>query len=193
MKVAAIFFILLLTIWGINDMIDTYINQKKNVESLIKEDNIANKVKIPNGLEREYQAILAGESPFSTPVFTDKSASAETSLLVIDKKNSTLINLSEDLKKQHQTIKSKIKNYFIKDDNLFVDLLLYNNDKSNISGKVNIKCSLFDINNKESDIFYWSTDISVKSKEAILLKEINFGYAIQKENKNIWCYVEKLI
>lgn len=196
MRIAAIIILLFLTILGVKDMIDTYTNQKKNIESLIEEDNIAKKVKIPNGLEKEYQAILAGESPFFVKPTINGAPSDMSTTPVVDtkvSKSSTQKTLPEDLKQQHSSLKSKIRNYFIKDDNLFVDLLIYNNNKVDLSGKVSIKCSFFDINNKESDLFYWSTDISIQSKKTVLLKEINFGYAILNENKNIWCYVEKLI
>lgn len=182
-----------------------YFNYYNNKEDIIEKEDfnkktLQEKIKVPEGLEREYAMIFRGESPFNlkneTNELKEDFTKNETKIDFSNVKdiptpdNIDLSNKKSIQKTQHEYIKSNIKQYSIKNDSLIIDILLFNNTASNIAGFGRIKCTAYDNNLNPVDQFKWSGNLSIKSKKAILLKDTNFGYAAMNNVSQIWCYVD---
>lgn len=191
-----------------------YFNYYNNKEDIMEKETFKNKtleekIKVPEGLEREYAMIFRGESPFnlknesneendkiSSDLKKDISINKETKIDFSNEndiptpQNINTTNKKTLVKNQHDYIKTNIKEYSIINDNLIVDILLYNNTETNISGFGRIKCTAYNSELKPVDQFKWSGNFSLKPKKAILLKNTNFGYAGMNTISEIWCYVD---
>ncbi len=188
-----------------------YYNNKEEIKE--KDDShkpLEARIKVPEGLEREYAMILKGESPFNlknedtsnrtTSNDIEKSINKEEKINFKDQKDIPMpedTNEKKDMsnkkginKIQHEYIKTNIKDYGIRNDSLMVDILLFNNTESNISGFGRITCTAYDNTFKPVDQFKWSGNIAIKAKKAILLKDTNFGYAGLNSIAEVWCYVD---
>ncbi len=191
-----------------------YFNYYNNKEDIMEKETFKNKtleekIKVPEGLEREYAMIFRGESPFNLKNESNENNDLTSKELkeniVVNKETKIDFSNEKDIptpdninttnkkvivKNQHEYIKSNIKKYSILNDNLIVDILLFNNTESNISGFGRIKCTAYNNELKPVDQFKWSGNFSLKSKKAILLKDTNFGYAGMNTISEIWCYID---
>lgn len=200
-----VFFIV--SIFSILGFFNYYNNKEDIMEKDTSKKSLEERIKVPEGLEREYAMIFRGESPFNLknednqnkdPNIKEKVVHNEEKIDFKNEKdipmpelaNKDLSNKKTINKIQHDYIKTNIKDYGIKNDNLVVDILLFNNTESNISGFGRITCTAYDINLKPVDQFKWSGNMSLKAKKAILLKDTNFGYAGLNNISEIWCYVD---
>jgi len=136
-------------------------------------------VKVPTGKSEIYKKIITEEQN------KKKSYDERNLKRAITKENKKQENnvISKD------TLVIKIDTFFIQNDNLIADMYLYNNSKDNMKyNAIVIDCVGFE-DGKAVDRFSWKSEINLKPKEVILVKNINLGYATARSISKIRCKI----
>lgn len=204
MRMILLVIFIIVGIYSILTTFEFITSEKEEMEKIVGAQSLKEKIKIPNGLEKEYALILEGKNPF-------ESLEKYNSLSENEHKPTTTVSQMKDLLKedkkiekseiqpknkinkvQHRYVKAKIKSYKVQNENLLVDLYLKNTRKSNIKGFVKLQCNTYNKDNVKMDIFSWTGNLSINANKVILLKESNFGYAALTDLSKVWCHVTKI-
>jgi hypothetical protein len=171
MKIILFVILMVSGMYSLVGLLDIGEEENKKFEELKKKKTFAEKIIVPKGMEKEYKLIMQGKNP------------------LVEEKINKEEKTNKIEKTQHIYLKTKIKNLGIINDHLISNIIIYNNSKNLKKGFVKIICKGYN-NGSETDIYQWKGNINIKSKKAILLKDMDFGYASLNKVDNYWCYVD---
>lgn len=213
MRMILLIIFIIVSIYSILGMIDIYhTTPDKEAFAEYKNKTLEEKIKVPEGLEKEYKMILAGKSPINLGdlpenITEEEMKKALSSNEKIDFNDNSSIPMPDDIepkksvsvekikvskinKIQHEYLKTNVKSFAIKNENLIANILVFNNTEGDIAGFSKIQCTAYDAYNRPVDQFKWTGNLEIKAKKAILLKNTNMGYASLVNTNDIWCFVD---
>jgi len=193
MKIILLVILLISGMYSFIGLLDIGVDQNKKYKEIKKKKTFEEKILIPKGMEKEYALVYKGKNPFIKKEKEEILKKEAKQNLKKEKKEikSNKQNAKKTYKidkKQHIFLKTKIKNIGIVNDNLIVDLLIFNNSDKIRNGFVNVTCKSY-FKGQENDIYQWKGSIKIKPKKAILLKEMDFGYSSFNKIDDYWCFV----
>lgn len=209
---------LLVSAASIFGWLDIGFDSFSEASNIIEQKELKDKIKVPEGMEKEYQAVLAHTvevqkekitaTQQTTPTQNKTQISnAEAKQQAKDflaapsaqKENNKAITQIDQPKKQNiisnpklneKKFLTKTTSLFVKNDNLIVSLKIHNASLSDFNGILTLTCTAKNTQNKPIDVFTWSGKLNIPSKKTILLQEANFGYINISEEVTLHCEVD---
>lgn len=200
---------LLVSAASIFGWLDIGFDSFSEASNILEQKELKDKIKVPAGMEKEYEAVLARnvevkkEQDIKNPSqavatnknqINEKEAKQQAQDFLNPNKNTDASNseikTKTQIQKIDQKLMTKVVSLFVKNDNLIVSMKIHNPKEIDFNDIVTITCTAKNNQNKPVDVFSWSGKLSIPSKKTILLQEANFGYINISEEVNISCKIE---
>ena len=200
---------LLVSAASIFGWLDIGFDSFSEASNILEQKELKDKIKVPAGMEKEYEAVLARnvevkkEQDIKNPSqavatnknqISEKEAKQQAQDFLNPNKNTDASNseikTKTQIQKIDQKLMTKVVSLFVKNDNLIVSMKIHNPKEIDFNDIVTITCTAKNNQNKPVDVFSWSGKLSIPSKKTILLQEANFGYINISEEVNIFCKIE---
>lgn len=200
---------LLVSTASIFGWLDIGFDSFSEASNILEQKELKDKIKVPAGMEKEYEAVLARnvevkkEQDIKNPSqavatnknqISEKEAKQQAQDFLNPNKNTDASNseikTKTQIQKIDQKLMTKVVSLFVKNDNLIVSMKIHNPKEIDFNDIVTITCTAKNNQNKPIDVFSWSGKLSIPSKKTILLQEANFGYINISEEVNISCKIE---
>ena len=200
---------LLVSAASIFGWLDIGFDSFSEASNILEQKELKDKIKVPAGMEKEYEAVLARNVEVkkeqdiknsSQAVATNKNQISEKEAkqqaqdFLNPNKNTDASNseikTKTQIQKIDQKLMTKVVSLFVKNDNLIVSMKIHNPKEIDFNDIVTITCTAKNNQNKPVDVFSWSGKLSIPSKKTILLQEANFGYINISEEVNMSCKIE---
>ena len=200
---------LLVSAASIFGWLDIGFDSFSEASNILEQKELKDKIKVPAGMEKEYEAVLARnvevkkEQDIKNPSqavatnknqISEKEAKQQAQDFLNPNKNTDASNseikTKTQIQKIDQKLMTKVVSLFVKNDNLIVSMKIHNPKEIDFNDIVTITCTAKNNQNKPVDVFSWSGKLSIPSKKTILLQEANFGYINISEEVNIYCKIE---
>ena len=197
---------LLVSAASIFGWLDIGFDSFSEASNILEQKELKDKIKVPAGMEKEYEAVLARnvevkkEQDIKNPSqavatnknqISEKEAKQQAQDFLNPNKNTDASNseikTKTQIQKIDQKLMTKVVSLFVKNDNLIVSMKIHNPKEIDFNDIVTITCTAKNNQNKPIDVFSWSGKLSIPSKKTILLQEANFGYINISEEVNISC------
>lgn len=167
MKILLLIVFMILGLYAYFDMFEFANQQKEKIEIINEKATLAEKIRIPQGMEKEYLLILAGKSPFQNNgnnITIGEKSENETNSHNIEEIKSKKSKLSE-------LTKIAVGNIKVENRNLKIDIKIYNESNTNID-RFKLVCKVTDDNNNNiGDLSFNVTDTLLK-KDFIIIKNV---------------------
>lgn len=209
---------LLVTVASFFGWLDIGFDSFNEANTILEQKELKDKIKVPTGMEKEYEAVLARNVEIKKEQIINNQTTAPAKAQMSDKEakeqalaflNNEPAQVKEQVKnkevqkpvsaqttKQKQQITSNDKllikptSFFVQNNNLIVSMKIHNPKQTNFNDVVTIVCSARNNSGKPIDAFSWSGKLNIPSKKTILLQEANLGYINVSEEVNLSCKVE---
>lgn len=209
---------LLVSAASIFGWLDIGFDSFSEASNIIEQKELKDKIKVPEGMEKEYQAVLAHtvevqkekaiNTEQTTPTqnktqisnaeakqqakdfLTAPSAQKENDKTTTQIDQPKKQNVASNPKLNEKKFLTKTTSLFVKNDNLIVSLKIHNASLSDFNGILTLTCTAKNTQNKPIDVFTWSGKLNIPSKKTILLQEANFGYINISEEVTLHCEVD---
>lgn len=200
---------LLVSAASIFGWLDIGFDSFSEASNILEQKELKDKIKVPAGMEKEYEAVLARnvevkkEQDIKNPSqavatnknqISEKEAKQQAQDFLNPNKNTDASNseikTKTQIQKIDQKLMTKVVSLFVKNDNLIFSMKIHNPKEIDFNDIVTITCTAKNNQNKPVDVFSWSGKLSIPSKKTILLQEANFGYINISEEVNISCKIE---
>ena len=200
---------LLVSAASIFGWLDIGFDSFSEASNILEQKELKDKIKVPAGMEKEYEAVLARnvevkkEQDIKNPSqavatnknqISEKEAKQQAQDFLNPNKNTDASNseikTKTQIQKIDQKLMTKVVSLFVKNDNLIVSMKIHNPKEIDFNDIVTITCTAKNNQNKPVDVFSWSGKLSIPSKKTILLQEANFGYINISEEVNMSCKAE---
>lgn len=167
MKVLLFIVFTILGLYAYFDMFEFANEQKEKIEVINEKATLAEKIRIPQGMEKEYSLILAGKSPFQNQgnnITVGNHNKTENKINNIEKFENKKSKLSE-------ITKIAVGNINVENRNLKIDIKVYNESNKDING-FTLSCNVTNESNSHiGDLSFNVTDTLIK-KDFILIKNV---------------------
>ena len=200
---------LLVSAASIFGWLDIGFDSFSEASNILEQKELKDKIKVPAGMEKEYEAVLARnvevkkEQDIKNPSqavatnknqISEKEAKQQAQDFLNPNKNtdvsSSEVKTKTQMQRTDQKLMTKVVSLFVKNDNLIVSIKIHNPKEIDFNEIVTITCTAKNNQNKPVDVFSWSGKLSIPSKKTILLQEANFGYINISEEVNMSCKAE---
>ena len=208
LKYILIISFILVTAASLLGWLDIGFDSFSEASNILEQKELKDKIKIPEGMEKEYQAVLAHNVEIKKEQAANEApvANQKTQISDAEAKQQAQDFLNPSAKQQTQAnsvpatkamparsnekLLTKTISLFVRNDNLIVSMKIHNPSTSDFSNIVTITCTAKNAKNKPIDVFSWTGKLNIPSKKTILLQEANFGYINISEEVTLHCKVE---
>lgn len=184
MRAIIFLFTALLLIIMFVDIYTTIKESSKQVEKMEKTGDLLGALTPPPGEEETYKMIMAGVNPYSP----------EAKMIYQKKVGQTNKKLHPKPSIKKSGLLSKTKEYFVKDNSLYVTELIYNPSQKEFNGKIKLQCTLKDAEKKPVETAVWYGNVKIPPQKAVKLKNVAMGklsYGVYTA-KYISCNIEEI-
>jgi len=142
-----------------------------------------NDIVIPSNKKEEYVAIInkVKAKNYGKIQAAKEAAQKEGSIQEVKRVEETVVS-------SDSPILFKVGDYRVENNNLIMSGYFHNKGDREYKRPVAVKCIAFE-NGAEVDIFSWKKSLNIKSKQTMLIKDMNFGYASMGGFNDLSCKV----
>ena len=175
---------LLVSAASIFGWLDIGFDSFSEASNILEQKELKDKIKVPAGMEKEYEAVLARnvevkkEQDIKNPSqavatnknqISEKEAKQQAQDFLNPNKNTDASNseikTKTQIQKIDQKLMTKVVSLFVKNDNLIVSMKIHNPKEIDFNDIVTITCTAKNNQNKPVDVFSWSGKLSIPSKQ----------------------------